>query len=47
MIIRQDEETITYGFDFLTSTVKLDSINRKFFESFLKVKILNTIPILI
>lgn len=32
MIIKQDSETITYGFDFLTSTVKLDSINRKIFE---------------
>lgn len=33
MIIKQDNESITYGFDFLTSTVKLDSINRKIFES--------------
>lgn len=33
MIIKQDNESITYGFDFLTSTVTLDSINRKIFES--------------
>lgn len=33
MILEQDKETITYGFDFLKMTVRLDSFERKFYES--------------
>lgn len=33
MILEQDEKTITYGFDFLITTVRLDSFYRKIYES--------------
>ncbi len=33
MIIKQDNETITYGFGFLSTTVSKNSIYRKLFES--------------
>lgn len=33
MILEQDKETITYGFDFLTVTVRIDSLYRKLYES--------------
>ena len=33
MILEQDKETITYDFDFLTTTVGLDSIDRMLYES--------------
>lgn len=33
MILEQDKETITYGFDFLKTTMRLDSIDRMLFES--------------
>lgn len=32
MILEKNKDTITYGFDFLTSTVRADSINKILFE---------------